>query len=79
MESKVELKEIDIKNRMCYYFDDTMRVSDIYFNDILLDQKSYENILIHDIRYKTFMSAKLLQVKSKTSISDKNRTQTTNQ
>ena len=25
MKSKNELKEIDIKNRMCYYFDDIMR------------------------------------------------------
>ena len=30
MESKDELKDIDIKNRMCYYFDDTMRVGDIF-------------------------------------------------
>ena len=33
MESKDELKEIDIKNRRYYYFDDTMTVSDISFND----------------------------------------------
>ena len=25
MESKDELKEIDIKNRMCYYFDDIIK------------------------------------------------------
>ena len=30
MESKDELKEVDIKNRMCYYFDDIM---DIYFDN----------------------------------------------
>ena len=28
MESKDELKEIDIKNRTCYYFDDTITVRD---------------------------------------------------
>ena len=28
MESKDELKEIDIKNRTCYYFDDIIRVCD---------------------------------------------------
>ena len=38
MESKDELKEIDIKNCMCYYFDDTMTVSDISFNDILINK-----------------------------------------
>ena len=39
MESKDELKEIDIKNCMCYYFDDIIRFwdSDIEFRDILLD------------------------------------------
>ena len=39
-----------------------MRVTDIDF-DILLDKKSYktfENILIYDVSYKTFMGAKSL-------------------
>ena len=47
MESKDELKEIDIKNRTFYYFDDIMRVKGIDFSDILLDEKlykTYENI-----------------------------------
>ena len=41
MQSIDELKEIDIKNRMCYYFDDIIRVwnRDIYFSDILLGEK----------------------------------------
>ena len=66
MESKDELKEIDIKNRTCYYFNDIIRVmdrdSDFEFNDILLEEKSnkenYENILIYDISYKTSTNAK---------------------
>ena len=39
MESKDELKEIEIRNCMCYYFDDIMRVreTDIDFSDIALD------------------------------------------
>ena len=43
MESKDELKEIYIKNCMCYYFYDIMRVfdRDIDFRDILLDKKLY--------------------------------------
>ena len=65
MESKDKLKEIDIKNCMCYYFDDMIRSWDwdIEFNDILLDEKSYEtseNILVYDISYKTPMSEKPL-------------------
>ena len=30
MESKNELKEIDTKNRTCYYFDDIMEVKDTH-------------------------------------------------
>ena len=50
MESRNELKVIDIKNRTCYYFDDIMRFwdKDIDFCGILLDEKlykeKYENI-----------------------------------
>ena len=37
MKSKNELKETDIKNRTCCYFDDIITDTDIYFVDILLD------------------------------------------
>ena len=40
MESKDKLKEIDIKNRACYYFVDIIKVEDIYSGDNLLDEKS---------------------------------------
>ena len=66
MESKDELKEIDIKNRTCYHFDDIMRVRDIDYSDILLDEKSYKtykNILIYDIPYRTFMGSKPLSIR----------------
>ena len=43
MESKNELKEIDIKNLLCYYFDVIFSV------DTLLDKKVYENISVYDI------------------------------
>ena len=69
MESKDELKEIDIKNRTCYYFDDitTVRNRVIYSCDILLGEKLYkenhENILIYDISYKTSTGAKPLCIR----------------
>ena len=44
MESKDELKEIDINNHTCYYFDAIMRVMDIDFSDILLNEKLYKRI-----------------------------------
>ena len=53
MESKDELKEMDIKNLACYYFDDIINDIDINFSDIFLDEKLYENISVYDISYKT--------------------------
>ena len=38
MGSKDELKEINIKHRTCYYFHDIMRVKDVDFTDILLEE-----------------------------------------
>ena len=54
METEDKLKEIDIKNLECYYFDDIIKDVDIYFSDILLDKKKlYENISFYDILYNT--------------------------
>ena len=66
MESKDELKGIDINNCTCYYFSDITRVKDLDFSDILLNKKSYktnENILIYDILCKTFMDPKPLSIR----------------
>ena len=68
MESKDELKEIDIKNCTCYYFDDVMRAWDmIDFSDISLEEKLYkennENILIHEISYNSSTDAKPLRIR----------------
>ena len=68
MESKDKLKEIDSKNRTCYYFDDIIRFcgKDTEFSDILLDKKSYEtseNILRYDISYKTSTGVKTLRIR----------------
>ena len=40
-----EFKKVCIKNRTCYYFDDITEIEDFDFGNILLDEKSYENIL----------------------------------
>ena len=65
MESKDELKEIDIENRTCYYFDDIITDGDIYFNNILLDEKlykkEYKNTLSYNVSYKTSTGAKPLR------------------
>ena len=53
MESNVKLKEIDIKNRACYYFDHIIKIEDFDLDNILIDEKSYENILIYSISNKS--------------------------
>ena len=39
-----------------------MKVIDIDFYNILLDEKSYKNILIYNISHKTFMGEKPLSI-----------------
>ena len=46
-----ELKKVNIKSRM-FYFNDIIEIEDFDFVNILLDKKSYENILIYDVLYK---------------------------
>ena len=60
MESKDELKAIDIKSRTCYYFNDTVTVSDISF---IFNEKSNKNTLFYDVSYKTFMGEKPLGIR----------------
>ena len=63
MESKDELKEINVKNCACYYFDDIIRDFDTNFDNILLDEKLHENISVYDISYKTSMGTKPLPIR----------------
>ena len=58
-----EFKKNNIKNRTSYYFDGTVEVDDINADRILLDEKSYENILVYNILYKKFMDAKPLRIR----------------
>ena len=61
MESKNKLKEIDIKNRACFYLNDI--IADIYSVDILFDKIIYENILVYDILCKTSTGPKSLRIR----------------
>ena len=58
--SKNEWKEINIDNRVCYYFDDMINGTKINFSNILLDKKLYGNISVDDISCKTSTDPKLL-------------------
>ena len=47
---------------MCYYFDDIIKIEDFDFDNLLLDEKSYENVMIYNISFKTLISAKPLHI-----------------
>ena len=44
MQSNDKLKEIDNKNRTCYYFNDIIKIKDFDFDSILLHEQSYIKI-----------------------------------
>ena len=41
--------KVHIKNRTCNYFDNIIKLEDFDIDDILIDEKSHENILIYDV------------------------------
>ena len=63
MKSKIELKEINIKNCVCYYFDDIINSPKINISNILSDKNLYENISVYDISYKTQTGPKPLCIR----------------
>ena len=48
---------------MCYYFDGIIKIRDFNLDNILVDDKSYKNILIYNISYKTLIGAKPLHIR----------------
>ena len=71
MESNYKLKEIDIKNRTCYYLDDIIKIQDFDIDNISIDEKSYQNILVYNksligtfgsISYKSLIDSKTLHI-----------------
>ena len=54
-------KETDIAKHTCYYLDDIIKFADFYLHNILIEEKSYENILVYNISYKTLFSSKPLR------------------
>ena len=62
MKSKNGLKETDIKNRVCYYFDDIINGTKNNFSNILSHKKLYENILVYNILHKAPTDPKPLSI-----------------
>ena len=53
------IKEINIKNRTYYFFDDMINIEDTYSNLLKLDKKSFKNI---DIYYTGYIKIKKLMI-----------------
>ena len=47
------LKEINIKNLTCYFFDDIIYIKSVDPKKIIIDEKLHNNILIYYIEYMT--------------------------
>ena len=47
MTNSHKLKENDMKNRTCYYYDGIINIYDLDLDNIWLDGKSFENIWIY--------------------------------
>ena len=56
-------KKIDIKNRICYYFDDIIKTQNFDPNNVLTDEKPYENILVFNISYKRLIDSMPLRIR----------------
>ena len=47
---------------MCYYFDHIIKLEVVDLDNILIDEKSHENILIYDISFKALIVSKPLRI-----------------
>ena len=56
-----KVKDIDIKNRTYYFFNDIINVKKFDPNNIKIDEKSYKNILIYYIGYVTIKDSKYVK------------------
>ena len=58
-----EFWKVNIKNRTCYYFHEIIKLEDFDIDNILIDEKPHENILIFDISHKTLIGPKSLRIR----------------
>ena len=49
---------------MCYYFNDIIKLQDFDLDNVLVDEKSHEDILIYDMSNKTLIGPKRLRIDS---------------
>ena len=63
MECNNKLKETVIENGTFFCFDDIIKIEDFDFNNHLRNEKSYKNVSIYDISYKTLTAVKPLHIR----------------
>ena len=63
MESKDKLREIGFKNCRSFYFDDVTKIEGFDPDNILIDEKSYENVQVYNISYKSLIDSKPLRIR----------------
>ena len=59
-----KVKDIDIKNRTYYFFDDIINMKDFDLNNIKINEKSCKDILIYYIGYVTIKDSKYIKINS---------------
>ena len=58
------IKEIDIKNRTYYFFNDKINIKNFDLSLLKIDKKSYKNIGIYYIRYITMKNIDHVKINS---------------
>ena len=56
-----KVKDIDVKNRTHYFFNDIIDMKNFDPNNIKIDDKSYKNILFYYIGYVTIKDSKYVK------------------
>ena len=59
-----KVKDVDIKYRTYYFFDDIINIKNFDPNNIKINEKSYNNILIYFIAYLTIKDSKYVKIYS---------------
>ena len=59
-----KLKDVDIKNRTYYFFDDIIKTKESDPNNIKIDEKPYKNILNYYIGYVTIKGSEYVKINS---------------
>ena len=57
-----KVKDIDIKNRTYYFFNEIINIKNFDPNNIKTDEKSYKNIFVYYIRYVTIKDSKYVKI-----------------